>query len=37
MAAGLVIGSHITFRSAPVWAEKDGDSPWTVYQPITVT
>jgi len=35
--SGLAIGSHITFRSAPVWAEKDGDSPWTVYQPITIT
>lgn len=35
--SNLGIGSHITFRSAPVWAEKDGESPWTVYQPITIT
>jgi len=35
--SNLGIGSHITFRSAPIWAEKDGESPWTVYQPITVT
>jgi len=34
---GLTVGSKVTFRSAPILAEKDGESPWTVYQPITVT
>jgi hypothetical protein len=34
---GLIVGSRITFRSAPIWPEKDGESPWTVYQPITIT
>lgn len=34
---GLAVGSKVTFRSAPIWPEKDGDSPWTVYLPITIT
>ena len=35
--SGLTIGLSITFRSAPILPEKDGEAPWTVYEPITIT
>lgn len=34
--SGLTVGHLVTFKSAPILADKDGESAWTLYAPILV-